>query len=162
MGKWRVKQYGREDSTYPISKATFKEPFILISLADLGEGWEKHEIPQSPLLVESLELNFHEHSPLLRADWNDAEMLRTHRCFSANDAHQILDLLSRRLKQVTEVVTVCEAGLFRSVVLADAIAILIGAERDNRMKKYDNLDDYCWMRRWLLLHANLKRWRIPE
>jgi hypothetical protein len=161
MGKWRVEQYGRAEFPCSIAKAKFEEPFVLISIADLGEGWEKHEIPQSPLLVESLELNFHEHSPLIRSHWKDERALRAHRCFSARDAHAILDLLSRRLNQVGEVVVVCEAGLFRSVVLADAIAILIGAERDDRMKQYDNFDDYCWMRRKLLWHAKRKRWRTP-
>jgi hypothetical protein len=146
----------------PIAEAKFTGPFILISIADEGQNYESHAIPQHPLLVESLKLNFHEHSPLLRAHWEDTETLRAHRCFSARDAHQILDLLSRRLGEVEEVATLCEAGLFRSVILADAIAILIGAERDKMTERFDDFDDYCWMRRRLLWHAKRKRWCPPQ
>jgi hypothetical protein len=145
-------------SPTPISEARFEKPFILISIADEGDDWEKHSIPDSPMLVEAVKLNFHEQSPETRSTWNDQRTLRTHRCFSARDAIKILDLLTRRLNEVAEVVVVCEAGLYRSIVFADAIAQLIGAPLIDKWGVYDP----DWLKERLLWHAKRRRWEVPK
>lgn len=179
MARWRVEQYGRSPQPAPIAKARFTEPFILISIADVGGGYEQHEqIPDSPHLVETLRLNFHEASPAMRLLWaagsrkkqGGLQSLHQHRCFSARDATAILNLLTRRLPEVSLVVTLCEAGQERSVRLAAAIAELIEVEPENfqalrrhlRKKNKAAGIDRNWLYHRMLWHAKRKRWKPPE
>lgn len=164
---WTIRQFGRMDLPRPIRSAVFTKPFILISIADLGDNWEQHFIPESPLLVESLELSFHEHDPEMRKHWQRDEgdergrhMLHTHRCFSARDAVKILDLLTRRLPEVDEVVVVCEAGFYRSLIFAHAIATLTDSPFVEHDPFWDD-DRSSWLGRRLLWHAKRKRWTVP-
>lgn len=156
---WVVRHYGRMRFPVPLGDARFEKSFILISIADEGENWESHTIPDSPNLVEALKLNFHEHSPVGRSTWSNERTLRAHRCFSARDANKILDLLTRRLREADEVVIVCEAGLYRSVAFANAIGRLLGTTPTKADSKSD--EDLDWLEHRLLWHAKRKHWQPP-
>lgn len=132
-------------------------PFVVITIFNQALGEDKRTRPPQgdPRCLEVFTVNTQETPPFARGDEEAVQP-----SFEDRDAAALLDLLTRRLGQIDELLVVCMAGLSRSPQIAAAIARLLGQK--DRWTGDAQGGDQNWLRDHIIKYAQSQGWSPPQ